>query len=699
VELKKSMQTLHGLVAAGVGTAVILSGMGFATARTGHSLLPAPKPSPTASEPALTQSASEQQGSPPTAASDLTPSAESVPDSAQPAAATLETSSAEKLPQQKLPPEALSPEKLSVTSQKADTPPPLHPKPDQLVQDTSTPEAKPADLNPADLNKLQRLNPSADALKILSQPDQVKIGVEQPLTLAATLQLARRNNLSLQIAELQLQRNRAILRRTLASLFPTLSLLSVVSRQVNASGEVLNSPIQPDQQQELQQEQQSQLEQALQEQTQESAQQLQQQISRLQQRFQRGQLSDPGQDEQNLEFDLQLDQLETNADTAVQGSSLSPISLSPLISDLSTSSADTPTPNGFSTALGINYNLFTSGQRDANIRAAREQVRLAELEVQRQDEQLRLDVANDYYNAQQADVQVQIAQAAVANAESSLRDAEARERAGLGTRFDVLQVQVTRANAIQNLNQAVSLQRITRRQIVQRLNLADTVTISIADPVVVAGLWKLSQEETIVLALRNRVELAQRILQRNIAVQNRRAALASLGPRVTVSAELNTGDNITDDFLLQHGYSVSMQVSLALFDGGEARASAARQEANIEIAQTQYAELKTQIRLQVERAFASLQSNLENLQTARLSVEQATEGLRLARLRFQAGVGTQANVTSAQADLTQAQGNLLSAILDYNRALVSLQRSVSYAVTPAPFPADTTTPAPAPPAP
>jgi len=51
--------------------------------------------------------------------------------------------------------------------------------------------------------------------------------------------------------------------------------------------------------------------------------------------------------------------------------------------------------------------------------------------------------------------------------------------------------------------------------------------------------------------------------------------------------------------------------------------------------------------------------------------------LRLARLRFQAGVGTQTEVIDAETDLTRAEGNRVKAILDYNRAMASLQRATA----------------------
>jgi outer membrane factor, OMF family len=236
------------------------------------------------------------------------------------------------------------------------------------------------------------------------------------------------------------------------------------------------------------------------------------------------------------------------------------------------------------------------------------------------------------------------------------------------------------------LTQALNLRVTSRQQLGQRLSLNDQTELSLADPVEIAGIWNLSVEQSIVLALSNRVELAQFIARRDIAIQNRRIALAGLGPRLTAFANLNAFDRLVDDASLQYGYSVGMQVSFSLYDGGSARASAAEETEKIASAQTSFANTKDQIRLQVEEAYISLQSNFQNVQTSKTGVEQATEALRLARLRFQAGVGTQADVTSAEADLTQAQGNLLAATLDYNRALATLQRAVGYTFTPTPSP-------------
>lgn len=332
---------------------------------------------------------------------------------------------------------------------------------------------------------------------------------------------------------------------------------------------------------------------------------------------------------------------------------------------------------GLSGSVTLGYDIYTSGRRTAQIRSAEQQVRSDELALEAALEQLRLDVAGDYYDLQQADESVRINQAAVRNARISLRDTQALERAGLGTRFDVLQAEVQLADALQQLTNARAQQQTRRRQLAQRLSLANNIDLAAADPVVAAGNWNLSLEQSIVLAFKNRAELEQQLAQRNQFEQQRRAALSTLGPTLSVSAQYQGQDSFRDEVGLGNGYTVSAGVRWSLFDGGAARARAAQAEANMAIAETRFADTRNQIRFQVESAYYGLRSNFENISTTTIAVAQAREALRLARLRFQAGVGTQTDVINSETNLTRAEGNLVNAILGYNRALASLQRAVT----------------------
>ncbi|BDI18721.1 transporter [Nostoc cf. commune SO-36] len=332
----------------------------------------------------------------------------------------------------------------------------------------------------------------------------------------------------------------------------------------------------------------------------------------------------------------------------------------------------------FNGSAQLNYNLYNSGNRQATIQAAEEQLRVDELNVESQSLTISLNVTTQYYNLQQADEEVRINRSAVENAQASLRDTQAREQAGVGTRFDVLQSQVNLANAQQLLVNAISRQQIARRQLATLLSLSQSVDISAADPVQLVGLWQPTLEETIVRAFQNRPELQQQLAQRNINEQQRRQALSQLGPQISLAGNYNLRDRFDDSVSINDSYSVGIQGNLNLFDGGAARARADQSRANIAIAETQFASQRDLIRFDVEQFYSQLQSNLDNVQTSTVALNQAREALNLARLRFQAGVGTQTEVIAAENDLTTAEGNRVTAILDYNRALANLQRSVTF---------------------
>ncbi|NER00467.1 MAG: TolC family protein, partial [Cyanothece sp. SIO2G6] len=261
----------------------------------------------------------------------------------------------------------------------------------------------------------------------------------------------------------------------------------------------------------------------------------------------------------------------------------------------------------------------------------------------------------------------------------SLRDALAREQAGVGTRFDRLQAEVQLAEDEQDLVNSLRDQSVSRRAIADLLSLGPGIDLSASDPVEVAGAWALPLESTLLLAYRNRAELEQQLVQRDLNKEQERATLASRWPQLSAFASYNMNDlldntRVASDF---EDLSVGLQLSWTLYNGGATRAAARQLEIEAERAETEFADTREAIRLQVEEEFLNLGAEFKNIQTAESAVGLAEEALRLARLRFGAGVGIQSDVLEAQTQLSEAEGRLVSAILGYNRALIGIQRAVS----------------------
>ena len=338
---------------------------------------------------------------------------------------------------------------------------------------------------------------------------------------------------------------------------------------------------------------------------------------------------------------------------------------------------DEGSENQFDGTLSLNYNVYTGGNRSADIRRAKKNVEFNELDVERITEQSLFETARDYYNLQDANAQVDIQIASVEDAQQTLKDAQLLEQAGLGTRFDVLRAEVELANAEQNLTISRANQSTARRQLAETLSLGQQVNLETADEIQEAGIWDPSLEETIILGYSSRAELDQLLVRKEINEQQRQIALSAIRPQISLFANYEFLEILDDDANLTDGYAVGARLQWSIFDGGTALARARQSETDILIDQTAFANQRNQVRIEIEQAYFDLQANKENIGTAEKAVEQAEESLRLARLRFQAGVGTQTEVIDSQTELTTARGNRLSAIIDYNQSLNQLYRAVN----------------------
>ncbi|MFT5340580.1 MAG: OMF family outer membrane factor [Cyanobium sp.] len=336
----------------------------------------------------------------------------------------------------------------------------------------------------------------------------------------------------------------------------------------------------------------------------------------------------------------------------------------------------------FGTLLTAQWALINP-QRTPTIAAARDQFEKAKFQYVIALRDLRLQVASAYFDLQQADDQVRIGQESVRASIVSLRDAKARFQAGVATKLEVLEAETQLSRDQQLLTNALAAQAIARRSLAALLDLPQNVTPTAKDPARVVGVWQPSLQESVVAAYTFREELDQALLDISIANSQANAALGSVQPFLNIFTAFtgNIFDGNQTVITAQLGSSgtnydtaIGLNLSWKLFDGG---AAAAQSRQNKQLAQEntfRFAQRRDGIRLEVEESFYELEKNNRNIVTTSREVISAREALRLARLRFQAGVTTQREVVDNQRDLTQVEVRYSASITDYNKRLAELRR-------------------------
>ena len=348
-----------------------------------------------------------------------------------------------------------------------------------------------------------------------------------------------------------------------------------------------------------------------------------------------------------------------------------------------------PKPNTFTTQWSANFSAqvrwnLIDPARVPQISAARDDFEKASDTYLIALRELRLRAATSYFKLQRQDEQVRIGQQSVRSSLVSLRDARARYQAGVATRLEVLEAQTQLSRDRQVLTNGLAAQSRARRALAEILDLPQDVTPTAAAPARVLGVWQPSLQESIIAAYAFREELDRFVLDISINNSNANAALAAVQPVLSIFNNFDTSKNQGQsnqtgsidmaDYNWSVRNAVGLSASWAIFDGGRARAQYRLNKQRAEESSFNFASERDRIRREVEDSFFTLRESTQNIHTTSSEVLSTTESLRLARLRFQAGVTTQREVVDTQRDLTTAEVRYADAVTKYNTSLAELRR-------------------------
>ena len=331
-----------------------------------------------------------------------------------------------------------------------------------------------------------------------------------------------------------------------------------------------------------------------------------------------------------------------------------------------------------SAGLSASYVLFDFGARDAALQAALESLTASNYTLDATLQRVFLSAVQAYFNLFAARAAIDAALIAERSAEEALKAATARNNAGTATPADRLQAQTAYSQAMLNRIQAQGNARSAEGALANAIGLDASIPVQLVPPDtrVPDQSFESNLEAMIATARKLRPDLAAAEAQVRAAQANVDAARASGKPTVSLSANINTGDNTLSTGNPTNSQAVGITLSIPLFSGYAPtyRTEAARAQA--ENQQAQRDTLALQVALDVWQAHAALVTNVQAVRTSADLVASATESERLAAGRYRAGVGSILDVLTAQSALASARQQNIQAVYNFHIAKASLARSM-----------------------
>ncbi len=332
--------------------------------------------------------------------------------------------------------------------------------------------------------------------------------------------------------------------------------------------------------------------------------------------------------------------------------------------------------------LEVAQSLYDGGRISSSLRTSRllREQALADYQTALADTLLNVRVLYD--NALLAAEQITVREASVNLLTQQLDDTKRRFEAGTVPQFNVLRAEVELANARPPLIRARNAYRIAKQRIANELGWDVPVGMNEDLPLTLAGRLAaprtdIALSDALAQALQNRTELTSLRLAGHLRQEGLATAKAGNRPRLEIFAGYGVQSRQFEPALTDeaHGWNAGARVNWPLWDGHLTKGKIQQARAQHERSLIDYEDVRRRIELEVRALYSTFVEAREVLDSQLKVIDQATEALRLATARYEAGSDTQLNVLSAQTALTDARSVYVQALHEYAVALSRLQRA------------------------
>jgi outer membrane protein TolC len=288
----------------------------------------------------------------------------------------------------------------------------------------------------------------------------------------------------------------------------------------------------------------------------------------------------------------------------------------------------------------------------AQIRAARERERAAVEEIAALKERTLFAVAQLYLQALQADSRAQAVDARRKTASSVLDQVKDKESAGSASKLDIARATQEAERERTMLAGARREAAVLRTLLAQAIGLEDSTADSL-EAVDLTAAALLTEEEAWKQARATRAEFRALDAQMRAAAQDKKAADREYAPKVGFQGDYGVLGSSPANAVST--YNVGGTVTVPIWTSGRIAAQSRAAQEKLRQVEAERRRTEIAVRQEVRQGLIERDAAEQTRTAAAASVRAAKETLELARLRFEAGLATNLDVTVALGNLAEAE--------------------------------------------
>jgi outer membrane protein TolC len=324
--------------------------------------------------------------------------------------------------------------------------------------------------------------------------------------------------------------------------------------------------------------------------------------------------------------------------------------------------------------LTVTQPFFAGGSIPARLNTAKLGKLLSDQTVRAAIQSVVFETARGYYDVLLNQRLHEISVEAVRSSKASLEVVQQKRIVGVASDFDVLRAQVElsnfKAEEISNRN-AISLSKV---ELLRVIGVSQASEVTFSNELTYVP-YSVSLDEAVRTAYQNRPDLYQDQIGIKSQEEALKIAQSSYWPVISgyYTNEWARPDPKSNTVDWGRAWQVGVVATFPVFDGLAREGGVIQEKARLRQAHISLVETEEMVLSELTGGILSIEDAAEFVDSQRLNLQRAEEGLRLAEVGFREGINTQVEVLDARAALTRARSLYYQAIHSHTVATLTLK--------------------------